>query len=130
MNIVAYSKKKQGNLKVANNFRVREFACKDGTDPVFISRDLVSILQKVRDHFGKMVVINSGYRTPAYNKKCGGAEYSQHLYGMASDIVVEGVTPAIVAEYLETLLPNTGGIGIYRAFVHVDVRQTKSRWRG
>ena len=34
------------------------------------------------------------------------------------------------AKFAEKLLPNTGGIGIYAGFVHIDVRKTKSRWRG
>lgn len=126
----AYSKAKNGNEKVAPNFKVKEFACNDGSDPIFIAPSLVEILQKVRSHFGKAVTINSGYRTPAYNKKVGGATYSQHLYGTAADIRVTGKKPKEVAAYIETLIPNTGGIGIYSNFVHVDVRATKSRWNG
>lgn len=126
----AYSKAKNGNQSVAANFKVREFACNDGTDPIFIAPALVTILQKVRDHFGKAVHVNSAYRTPAYNKKVGGAAYSQHLYGTAADITVKGVASKTVAAYVETLLPRSGGIGIYPTFVHVDVRENKSRWNG
>ena len=128
--IYAYSKKKDGNKKLSANFKVKEFACKDGSDPVFIAPDLVSVLQKIRDHFGKAVNINSAYRTPTYNKKVGGATHSQHLYGTAADIRISGVKPKDVAAYAETLLPGTGGIGIYSNFTHIDVRETKSRWNG
>ena len=126
----AYSKAKDGNTALTKNFKVREFACKDGSDVIFISMDLVEILQKIRDHFGKPVNINSAYRTPTYNKKVDGAAYSQHLYGMAADISISGVSPKEVAAYAETLLPKTGGIGIYGSFTHVDVRAAKSRWNG
>lgn len=126
----AYSKSKDGNTKLSANFKVKEFACKDGSDPIFISPELVEILQKIRDHFKKPVNINSAYRTPAYNKKVDGATYSQHLYGTAADISISGVSPKTVAAYAETLLPNTGGIGIYGTFTHVDVRKVKSRWNG
>ena len=126
----AYSKAKNGNTALTKNFKVREFACNDGSDVIFISMDLVEILQKIRDHFGKPVNINSAYRTPAYNKKVDGAAYSQHLYGMAADISISGVSPKTVADYAETLLPKTGGIGIYQTFTHVDVRTNKSRWKG
>ena len=126
----AYSKAKDGTKKITANFKVREFACSDGSDVIFISQELVEVLQKIRDHFEAAVTVNSGYRTPAHNKKVGGAAYSQHLYGTAADITVKGVKPRDVAAYAETLLPNTGGIGIYDTFVHVDVRKTKSRWRG
>ena len=87
------------------------------------------MLQKIRDHFGKAVVINSAYRNAQYNKKVDGATYSQHLYGTAADIKITGVKPADVAAYAETLLPNTGGIGIYSTFTHVDVRADKARWK-
>lgn len=131
--VKVYSRAKDG-LKLAvstcPNFTVAEFACTDGSDVVFISPDLVKILQKIRDHFKKPVTINSGYRTVTKNKAVGGATYSQHLYGMAADITVKGVSPKVVAAYAESLLPGTGGIGIYSSFVHVDTRKVKSRWNG
>lgn len=126
----AYSKAKDGTKQLTKNFKVREFACSDGTDVIFISDDLVVVLQKIRDHFGKPVNINSAYRTPAKNKQVDGATYSQHLYGTAADITISGVSPKAVAEYAETLLPKTGGIGIYKTFTHIDVRAVKSRWNG
>lgn len=128
--IRAYSKEKNGNEKLSANFKVKEFACKDGSDPIFISSELVDILQKIRNHFGKAVNINSAYRTPTYNKKVGGATYSQHLYGKAADIRISGVKPKEVAAFVETLMPDKGGIGIYANFTHVDVREKKSRWNG
>lgn len=128
--VYAYSKAKDGNVKLSNNFKAKEFACNDGSDVIFVSPELVSILQKIRDYFGKAVNINSGYRTPTYNKSVGGASQSQHLYGTAADICIAGVEPKDVAAYAETLLFNTGGIGIYNTFVHVDVRKEKARWNG
>ena len=129
-NVKAYSKGKDGTKYLSKNFRVKEFASKDGADPLFVSPELVELLQKIRDHFGKPVVISSGYRTAKHNKAEGGATYSQHLYGMAADIKVTGVKPSAVAAYAETLLPNSGGIGTYSTFTHVDVRATKARWKG
>ena len=126
----AYSKAKDGAVKLSANFKVREFVCTDGSDPVFISPDLVTVLQKIRTHFGQPVTINSAYRTPAKNKTVGGTTYSQHLYGTAADIVVKGVKPQAVAAYAEKLMPNTGGIGIYTTFTHIDVREKRSRWTG
>lgn len=130
MTIQAYSKAKDGNKQLSTNFKVKEFACTDGSDPIFIDSELVSVLQKIRAHFGKAVTITSAYRTPGRNKAVGGETYSQHLYGRAADIKVKGVTPKAVAAYAEKLLPAKGGIGIYNTFTHVDVRSTKARWNG
>ena len=125
--IRAYSLAKDGERNVSKNFKVREFKCKDGSDTIFIADELVTVLQKIRDRFGKAVTINSAYRTDAYNKKIGGAAYSQHKYGCAADIVVSGVKPIDVYTYADSILPN-GGVGKYDSFTHVDVRGTKSRF--
>lgn len=125
-----YIKSSDGTTKLSSNFTVSEFACNDGSAPVFVAPALVEVLQKIRTKFGKAVTITSGYRTPTYNTKVGGVSNSQHVLGTAADIVVSGVTSATVAAYVETLLPNSGGIGIYSSFTHVDVRATKSRWNG
>ena len=130
MSLQAYSVAKDGAKQLTRNFKVREFKCQDGTDPVFIDLGLVDILQQVRDHFGKAVTITSAFRTASHNKKVGGATYSQHCYGKAADIKVSGVAASAVADYVETLMPNTVGIGRYPTFTHVDVRTTKSRWNG
>ena len=105
------------------------FARQYGSDPIFIDSELVSVLQKIRNHFGKAVTITSAYRTPNHNKSVGGTTYSQHLYGKAADIKVQGIAPKDVAKYAETLL-DEGGIGIYNTFTHIDVCSTKSRWQG
>lgn len=132
-NVKVYSRAKDGLKKIVNtcpNFKVNEFACTDGSDPIFISVDLVKLLQQIRDHFKAPVTINSGYRTVTKNKAVGGATYSQHLYGTAADITVKGVDPQKVYAYADSLLPHSGGVGLYSTFVHVDVRKTKSRWTG
>ncbi len=130
MAVKAYSVAKNGQDRLAENFKVSEFRCKDGSDPVFIDTDLVDILQAVRDHFGKAVTVTSAFRTASHNKAVGGAAYSQHLYGKAADIKVAGVTADAVADYLEALMPDCGGIGRYSTWTHVDVRKTKARWNG
>ena len=128
--VKAFSRQKDGSRQLSPHFRVKEFACSDGTDTIFVSPTLVEVLEKVRLHFGKPVIVSSGYRTEARNKAVGGAAYSQHKYGMAADIYINGVSPREVAAYAETLLPDSGGIGVYPAFTHIDVRTAKSRWNG
>ena len=129
--INAYSKTKDGNKQLSKNFKVKEFACKDGSDTILIAPELITILQAIRSHFGKSVRVNCGYRTESHNKNTpNSSKYSQHMYGCAADIYIEGVTPKQVADFAETLLYNRGGIGIYSNFTHIDVRETKSRWNG
>ena len=137
MAIKQYSLAKDGARQLAPGFKVREFRCRDGSDAIMIDQTLVVLLQAIREHFGKAVVITSGYRTAAHNKAVGGAAYSQHLYGRAADIRVQGIPVEQLAAYAETCLPGTGGIGRYppragRAvgWVHVDTRPAKSRWTG
>lgn len=131
MAIKAYSYAKDGSKTLSKNFHVREFKCKDGSDPIFIDDELVTLLQKIRDHFGKAVNINSAFRTASHNaRQKKSSKYSQHLYGKAADIWIAGVSVDTLAAYVETLLPGKGGIGRYYTdgFVHVDVREVKSRW--
>lgn len=137
MALNAYSRAREGSKALSANFTAGEFACRDGSDPIFIDSDLVALLQAIRDHFGKPVAITSGWRTAAHNAAVGGARFSQHCYGRAADIRVPGVSVEAVAAYAETLLPGTGGLGRYPAkpgratgWVHVDTRPHKSRWTG
>lgn len=128
--IGTYSLSKDGNEAFSingkpSNFRVKEFACKDGSDEILIDGDLVRNLQKIRNRFGT-TTINSAYRTPLHNAKVGGAPKSQHVQGRAADIVCKNGTPLEVAMYAETL--GMGGIGFYSSFTHVDTRSGKARW--
>lgn len=131
--VTTYSRKKDGakTFRISGskvcNFKVVEFACKDGSDPIKIDADLVISLQQIRDRFG-VVTINSAYRNAEYNKKIGGASRSQHIYGKAADIVVKGQTPLNIARYAERELPYINGIGLYKGFTHIDTRKNKSYW--
>jgi uncharacterized protein YcbK (DUF882 family) len=130
-----YSLAKDGERRLAPDFKVREFRCRDGTDTILVDEALTMVLQCIREHFGKAVTITSGYRTAAHNAAVGGAKSSQHLLGRAADIQVAGTSVEDVAAYAESLMPDWGGVGRYpvkagraTGWVHVDTRQNKSRW--
>lgn len=129
--IIQYGKKDAGNLSA--NFRKAEFACKcSRCSTVTVDMELVDILQQIRDHFGKPVNINSGYRCEAHNAEVGGASGSHHTKGMAADIRVEGVAPREVAKYAESI--GVKRIGLYEGdegeFVHIGSGSTKRFWLG
>lgn len=130
--INAYSKAATAGKQLSTHFRVREFACQDGSDAVLVAPRLVMVLETIRAHFDAPVVIHSGYRTPQYNAKAGGVAHSQHCYGTAADITVRGQTPAAVAAYARQLMPDWGGVGVYsqKGFTHIDVRETRADWTG
>lgn len=119
---------------LTEHFKRSEFRCKCGKYcdgyPVEPSEELLELLEKIRNHFDAPVTIASGVRCKQHNTNVGGASKSQHMYGTAADIKVAGKTPKQVAAYAETLMPNSGGIGLYSTWTHVDVRSTKARWNG
>ena len=67
----------------------------------------VHVLQPVRDHYGKGVKVNSGFRHPEVNAKVGGSKTSDHCKGMAADIEIPGVPNAELAEWIRGNLPFT-----------------------
>lgn len=126
-----YSLFNQGTHRVSAHFRINEFAQKDyRCDKILIESELIEVLEDVRTHFNRPVIITSGYRTPEYNEKIGGVKNSQHTKGTAADIKVEMVLASEVQNYLSKKYPNKYGIGRYRNFTHIDVRKEKARWRG
>lgn len=113
------------------HFRLREFQSKDGADEVLLSVRLLYLLEEIRRITDQPVSINSGYRTPAHNRKVGGSKNSQHVLGKAADIVVGrmhgNVGNALKIAILASQL-GFKGIGVYPTFTHVDVRDEVSHW--
>lgn len=122
--LLAYSK--EDNVRVSEHFKANEFACKDGTDNILIDSQLIETLEKIRNHFGTPIIINSGFRTVKHNKKVNGAKTSYHCKGMAADIVVKGHDSKEVAEYANSIMKQ-GGVIRYESFTHIDIRENKYR---
>jgi hypothetical protein len=59
------------------------------------------VLQPVRDHYGKGVKVNSGFRHPEVNAKVGGSKTSDHCRGQAADIEIPGVANAELAAWIK-----------------------------
>ena len=124
--------------QLTKNFKLSEFRCRDGSNvPEELMENVVELaqnLQVLRDHIGKPINIISGYRSPSYNRKIGGARRSQHMSAKAADIKIKGLTPAeikdIIVELIKSGEMKSGGIGLYTTFVHYDVRGRNARWYG
>lgn len=59
-----------------------------------------NILQPIREHYGKSVKVNSGYRSPEVNASVGGSKTSDHCKGQAADIEINGVANGDLAKYI------------------------------
>ena len=94
---------------------------RETVDTACLKPKLVRMLKQVERHFGKRLVITSGYRSPAYNKKVRGAEKSQHMYCAAVDVQLPGVSKWELAKYVRSM-PGRGGVGTYcHGSIHIDV---------
>ena len=126
-------------MKLTNNFSKSEFECRSGeempSDVLDNVKQLAIQLQAIRDYVGKPIRINRAYRSKAHNKLIGGVKTSQHILGKAADITIDTFTPDEVISIIENMLTNEmlggfhiGGLGSYRTFTHVDIRDKKARW--
>ena len=59
-----------------------------------------NVLQKVRDHYGKVVTVSSGYRSPELCVKIGSSVNSQHAKGEAADFEIFGVSNADLCKWI------------------------------
>lgn len=112
----------------------KELACKDGTPyPERFINDgrvfkLAQAFEEIRRLCGdRPITILSAYRTPSWNIKVGGAVRSQHVQGRALDLLPPGTMKPI--KFYELIKANheefgINGIGLYKAFVHIDIRHS------
>jgi uncharacterized protein YcbK (DUF882 family) len=127
--------KKKENKQLSAHFNSSEFEC-SCTKCVdqFIEQDLIDKLEKVRELYGKPIVITSGYRCPDHNKAVGGKNNSTHMSGMAVDICPKLLTLDdldLLYDVCYDIFDNIGD-GRSKKFIHVDTRSAKStgkrRW--
>ena len=115
-------------MNLSTNFKSSEFTCHCGCGQSDVSKDLIDLLEDIRTIVNKPVKILSGRRCPKHNTECGGKTHSQHLLGNAADITVDGLSPKQLATIIEAKF-KPAGMGVYKTFVHVDVRPgPHARW--
>lgn len=105
--------------QLTENFKVGEFDPGNRYGYIVIHDDLARGLQALRNHFGRPIIITSGYRSAAHNESIeGAAQLSYHVTGHAADIKINGVANELVARIALSIF---GGVGLYNTHVHVDV---------
>ena len=132
MSVKTYSLKRDGAKRLSAHFKVKEFACKDGSDTVLVSEELVTLLEQLRTALGSdSCQVTSGYRTASHNKAIGGSKTSKHIKGLAADVVfykggnpIPAKTVCVRAQDLDA----TGIQYIGPYSTHVDVRPSRY-WR-
>ena len=114
---------------ISEHFTRDRLACKCGCGQDTVDVELIKVLEDLRRRFKQPVYVSSGNRCLAYNRTLPDSrDTSQHIKSKATDIWVSSVPPRIVYNYLTMKYPNKYGIGLYRSFVHIDVRKVKARW--
>ena len=114
---------------LSKNFSRSEFACNcQECDQDAVDYELINLLELIRANFGSSVKITSANRCPEYNKAVGGKANSQHLKSKAADIILDGISPKLVAIWVSENHPGHYGVGKYSTFTHVDVRSNMARW--
>ena len=67
-----------------------------------------NVFEPIRKHFGVPIHISSGYRSKELNALIGGVKTSDHLFGMAVDIDMDGsahgVTNKMVFDFIKSHL--------------------------
>jgi len=125
--VMVFSRAADGEQRISEHFKVREFACHDGSDVVFIHPILPVWAEEIRELNGPFTP-NSAYRTPGHNAAVGGAALSKHCWGIAMDIPAVNATPQQLYAAAEKIMGDTGGLGIYDWGIHMDCREEKARW--
>ncbi|MDO8632197.1 MAG: D-Ala-D-Ala carboxypeptidase family metallohydrolase [Phycisphaerales bacterium] len=123
----------------------KELGCHDGTPypsewRVTRAVPLAIEFERIRAAVGQSIVVGSAYRTPAWNRKVGGAPRSRHMEGRALDLdPPKGWTLArfyaVIREVVGRPESMIYGLGRYPRFVHIDIRQMPphgglTAWRG
>lgn len=96
-----------------------------------LTRLCQTVLQPLRDHIGRVIVVSSGYRPDWLNAAVGGSKASQHMTGQAADINAQGMTPFELCEAATRIgIPFDQVIHEFRRWCHISVPAYNAGPRG
>lgn len=110
-------------------FTRAEFQCKCGGQfcdgyPTEMQESVVRIADAAREHFGRPAHVISGLRCPQWNAHEGGVENSQHIYGEAIDLRIEGVPAETLRQFVSAQPGHRWSYCINSTNVHFDIPKT------
>tara|TARA_B110001469_G_scaffold122245_1_gene132653 strand:+ start:58 stop:423 length:366 start_codon:yes stop_codon:yes gene_type:complete len=105
-------------------FKIEDFNCQE-TGENKMSQGFIRKLDLLRGACGFPFHISSGYRSPNHSIEKRKENPGTHAQGIAADIYVNGGRQRMQLVRHATAL-GFNGIGVAKAFVHVDIRDDKS----
>jgi len=116
------------NSKIANKYNINNSpnlkACDNLINLIYYC------LQPLREKLGKPIIITSGYRSEKLNSHplVKGVVNSQHLFGQAADIKVNGAKPKdLISWIIKTNVPFDQLINEYDKWVHISFVKGNNR---
>ena len=109
-------------------FTREEFKCKCGGQfcdgyPAEVQEAVVKIADSARAHFGKPAYVVSGLRCRQWNAHEGGVENSQHMYGEAIDLRIDGVDSETLRQFVASQPGHRYSYRINSTNVHFDINK-------
>ena len=89
---------------------------------------ICDLLQPLRNKLGRPIIVTSGFRNPQVNKAVGGKDNSQHKTGQAADIIVRGMRPDELVNFVvKSNIEYDQLINEYDSWVHISYNKGKNR---
>lgn len=89
-----------GELTTTNHSSLLVKNRQEALQYITAGKALAAMLQVVRDHFKKPLIVHSAFRGPSLNAAVGGSKTSQHMKFEACDFHVDGVTLQVVFDWI------------------------------
>lgn len=128
------------NGQITLHFKRRELQCKCGCGFCEPTAEFLELIEHVREILDVPMYVHSAQRCRRHNAAIGGSPNSKHMTGQALDfdcgnrLSPVAIYNILLAKYIHGELPELGGMGLYKSFVHIDCYHAEDGhlrlWRG